>query len=411
MNKVLEGDLSRFEVPDVLSFLHMGSRTGVLVLERSDQESKLFIHNGKPVFAASTRDDLRFGPLLVRFGKVSGDALERLMARRGGAGLRIGQVLLSERVLTEAELASFLKVQVSEVIFETFAWHEGVFTFFDSVAPPATAVTLDMDLQTLVMEGVRRIDHDARLGEVFPDLSMAVEAVANPERVKHSATLTPEEWKVFFLIDGRRSLSEICRLAANPDERATLQIFYNLLVAKFVIVVPPLPATPTAAASPAASPIKFAQTTLKFQEGPSQMAPPPVSVEFTSGMRPRKPEDDTKEIVSPKAVQYLANAQKLTVSRLVLIKDGNETSFPLTRDTYTLGRHRNNDIVISDPKVSSFHARIDRTSEGFVVVDLKSRNGSFVNGKKIESGVLKTGDEVRLGTARLVYRVDYTSSV
>jgi pSer/pThr/pTyr-binding forkhead associated (FHA) protein len=42
-------------------------------------------------------------------------------------------------------------------------------------------------------------------------------------------------------------------------------------------------------------------------------------------------------------------------------------------------------------------------------VDLKSRNGSFVNGKRIETAPLKTGDEVRLGTARLLYKVDYTA--
>jgi pSer/pThr/pTyr-binding forkhead associated (FHA) protein len=107
----------------------------------------------------------------------------------------------------------------------------------------------------------------------------------------------------------------------------------------------------------------------------------------------------------------MAKAGKLTVSRLVMVQGGQDTSFPLVRDTYTLGRHRNNDIVINDPKVSSFHARIDRSADGFVLVDLKSRNGSFVNGKRITHGVLATGDEVRLGTARLHYKVDYTSSV
>ncbi|HEY6548859.1 MAG TPA: FHA domain-containing protein, partial [Vicinamibacteria bacterium] len=71
---------------------------------------------------------------------------------------------------------------------------------------------------------------------------------------------------------------------------------------------------------------------------------------------------------------------------------------------------RNNDIVISDPKASSFHARIDRSPDGFVLVDLKSRNGCWLNGKRAETVVLKTGDEVRLGMARLVYKVDYTST-
>ena len=99
------------------------------------------------------------------------------------------------------------------------------------------------------------------------------------------------------------------------------------------------------------------------------------------------------------------------MSRLVLVTDAAESSFPLIRDSYTLGRHRNNDIVVADAKVSSFHARIDRTSEGFVLVDLKSRNGCWVNGKRAENTLLATGDEIRVGAARVIYKVDYTSSV
>lgn len=403
MLKILEGDLSKIEVPDLLTFLNMSNRTGVLALERSDQETKLFFRDGRPVYSTSTRDDLKLGSMLVRMGKVKADVLERILARPKAPG-RIGHALLAERVLSEAELASFLKVQVSEVIFDTFAWRAGVFTFWDGVPPPATAVTLDMDLQNLLMEGVRRIDERHRLSQVFPNLDMAVEAVANPERVKHSVNLTPDEWKVFFLIDGRRSLGEICRLAGDPDDLATLQILHNLVLAKFVAVAPPAPVKEPETAL-AADP----RGTHKLQDGKPVEPAADVAVEFATVSRPR-PEDDTKEIVTPKAVQYLGHVGKVTVSRLTLVVAGQETSFPLTRDTYTLGRHRNNDIVISDPKVSSFHARLDRSPEGFLVVDLKSRNGTYVNGERIESAQLNTGDEIRLGTAHLAYKVDYISS-
>jgi hypothetical protein len=263
-----------------------------------------------------------------------------------------------------------------------------------------------MDLQNLIMEGVRRIDERGRLAEFFPDLNMVVESVANPERVKATVTLTKEEWQVYFLIDGRRSLAEVCRLAGNPDELATLQILRHLAVAKFVRLVTPLPDTPETEpdAGAGSGPVGTV-----LRQGPDAPAGP-VQVAFTPGSVSRKIGDDTKDIVSPEAVQYLDSSSKITVSRLVLLKDGQETSFPLTRDTYTLGRHRNNDIVISDAKVSSFHARIDRAESGFVLVDLKSRNGSYVNSKRIQRAPLKTGDELRLGTARLVYRIDYTSS-
>ncbi len=410
MEKILEGNLARFEVPDILTFLNMGGRTGVLVLERAVQETKLFFREGKPVFATSSTEELRFGNMLVRFGKVKRDVLDGLLQRHSAAGHRIGQVLLSEKILREDELASFLKVQVSEVIFDSFGWHEGTFIFYDRIPPPATAVTLEMDLQNLIMEGVRRMDERARLSEIFPDHDVVPVCVANPERVKQSITLTQEEWQVFFLVDGRRSLNEICRLAGNPDELATLLILRHLVVAKFVLLTPALPAPMPVLppVPPGAEPLG----TQKLMDGTPAPAPAPFSIEFSSPLPARRVEDDTKEVVRPQAIPYLGKAErKLTVSRLVLVKEGQESSFPLTRDTYTLGRHRNNDIVINDPKVSSFHARIDRTPDGFMLVDLKSRNGSFINGKRIENGLLTTGDEVRLGTAKLVYKVDYTSSV
>jgi hypothetical protein len=145
-------------------------------------------------------------------------------------------------------------------------------------------------------------------------------------------------------------------------------------------------------------------------EDPEATPVPASSVEFSAMLPARKLEDDTKEVVNREAVRYMADAQRVTMSRLVLVQGGEESSFPLTRDSYTLGRHRNNDIVINDAKVSGFHARIDRVPEGFVLVDLNSRNGSFVNGSRIEQRTLETGDELRLGAAKLAYKVDCTSS-
>jgi hypothetical protein len=411
MQKILDGDLAGFAVPDLLTLLHMGQRTGVLVLERSDEESKLFVREGRPVFAVASRSDLRLGSMLVRMGRVNPDELDRILTRQQKGPQRLGEMLLSEKILSEEELASFLKVQVSEVIFDTFTWRQGSFIFYSHVPPPSSVVTLEMDLQNLVMEGVRRIDERGRIEEALPDRGMAVEAVVNADRVKHSVTFTPEEWQVFFLIDGRRTIDEICRLVGNPDELATLRVLYRLLAAKFVaLVAPPKePETAEEVAPPAAD----KNLTQAFIDG-KPLTPAggitPVSIEFQTAL-PRRPEDDTKEIVTPKAIEYQQGAKKHEVSRLVLLKDGAEASFPLIKDTYTLGRHKNNDIVINDPKVSSFHARIDRTPEGFQVVDLKSRNGCRVNGKKIETQLLKTGDEVLLGPAKLTYKVDYAALV
>lgn len=403
MLKILEGSLDRFEVPDLLSFLGTGGRTGVLVFERPDRESKVFLREGRPVFATSTGEELRFGSMLVRLGKVRADVLERALSRQPGG--RIGQVLISEKILTEQELAAFLKVQVSEVIFDAFGWTEGAFSFFDEVPPPATVVTLEMDLLNLIIEGMRRLEDPARAEAAFPDRDRAVEALVNPDRLKQSAVLTDEEWRLFFLLDGRRSVSEICRLMGTNDDRPTLQILNRLRAARFVGLVASLGLAP-----PGAVPKSQPAGTQKVPDLKHQGRPP--TVEFSSGISaPQRVDDDTNKIVNKNAARYLAKATRLTVSRLILTAGGAETSFPLIRDSYTLGRHRNNDIAIADAKVSSFHARIDRSSDGFVLVDLKSRNGCWVNGKRVENELLTTGDEIRVGSAVLAYKIDYTSSV
>jgi hypothetical protein len=262
------------------------------------------------------------------------------------------------------------------------------------------------------MEGVRRIDERGRIEELFPDREMSIEAVVNADRVKHSATFTPEEWQVFFLIDGRRTIDEICRLSGNPDELSTLRVLYRLVMAKFAAVIAVPNPAPAEEAAPAAAPADKLPTQTFLDGGKPMPTTPPVpySIEFQTSL-PRRPEDDTKEIVTPKAVEYQQGAKQLEVSRLVLVMAGQEASFPLAKDAYTIGRHKNNDIVINDPKVSSFHARIDRTPDGFKLVDLKSRNGCWINGKKIEAALLKTGDEVRLGPAKLTYKVDYAAPV
>lgn len=69
----------------------------------------------------------------------------------------------------------------------------------------------------------------------------------------------------------------------------------------------------------------------------------------------------------------------------------------------TIGRRKDNDIVIENLAVSGHHAKIDSVGEGFVLVDLQSKNGSFVNEQLVSSHWLKDGDLVSIGKHLLVF--------
>jgi hypothetical protein len=78
--------------------------------------------------------------------------------------------------------------------------------------------------------------------------------------------------------------------------------------------------------------------------------------------------------------------------------DGAEKSYRLqTHRPFTLGRDPGNDIILRDPKVSRHHAEIVFERGFFVLHDLASANGTYVNGKRIRVAPLTHGARLRLG--------------
>lgn len=78
--------------------------------------------------------------------------------------------------------------------------------------------------------------------------------------------------------------------------------------------------------------------------------------------------------------------------------DGAEKSYRLqTHRPFTVGRDPGNDIILRDPKVSRHHAEIVFERGFFVLHDLASANGTYVNGKRIRVAPLTHGARLRLG--------------
>ena len=69
----------------------------------------------------------------------------------------------------------------------------------------------------------------------------------------------------------------------------------------------------------------------------------------------------------------------------------------------TIGRRDTNDVVIEDPAVSGHHAKIDALGDRFVLIDLQSKNGSFVNEQLVSSQWLKHDDVITIGEHSLIF--------
>lgn len=89
--------------------------------------------------------------------------------------------------------------------------------------------------------------------------------------------------------------------------------------------------------------------------------------------------------------------QTLPRARVVIISgDQAGAAYPL-KDTVSIGRADSNTIALKDAKVSRQHSQIQQHGSEFIVVDLNSSNGTYVNGQKIEEHVLTNNDEIQIG--------------
>ncbi|WP_181781907.1 glycogen accumulation regulator GarA [Pseudonocardia pini] len=133
---------------------------------------------------------------------------------------------------------------------------------------------------------------------------------------------------------------------------------------------------------------------------PPERSPETTSVfraDFLADVEPAAPEQPVSGVSGMDALP--------PGSALLVVRRGPNAGsrFLLDRPTTSAGRHPDSDIFLDDVTVSRRHAEFRRDSGEFVVVDVGSLNGTYVNREPVDTAVLANGDEVQIGKFRLVF--------
>src|SRR5436190_14769621 len=167
---ILQGDLSKIQLPDVLSFVAMIRESGKLVLTREDLERNIHWASGEIVFASSNSPEHSLGQFLLRNGKITQEQYEE-SKRRVTPQLRHGKVLVQMGAISPKDLWWGVKNQVLEIIYSLFTWKDGTFGFYESVEEIAMErIVLSINTSSVIMEGIRRLDETARIKEKVTSL-------------------------------------------------------------------------------------------------------------------------------------------------------------------------------------------------------------------------------------------------
>lgn len=93
-----------------------------------------------------------------------------------------------------------------------------------------------------------------------------------------------------------------------------------------------------------------------------------------------------------------------TEYKLIVTQGELDENIYAVQDNTSIGRSPSNDVILKDPKVSRQHAAINKYNDHYILIDLKSSNGVYVNGTKVDECVLHPGDEISIGGYKFTFQ-------
>jgi hypothetical protein len=162
------GDLSTFEIADVLEWIGRRSRTGTLHLSRGATRKRLVFKDGSLHSSSSNDPRETLGQALVRDRLITEETLFRALLRQEEEGGLLGTILTQEGHITKEQLMAVLRDNAELQVYDVFLWSEGRFEFRDDELPPSSMVGLEIVISVLLEEGQHRLYEWTRLMSRFP---------------------------------------------------------------------------------------------------------------------------------------------------------------------------------------------------------------------------------------------------
>jgi len=232
---ILQGDLSRIQLPDVLSFVSMIRGSGKLTIQNGDRMTSLLWKEGDIVFAQSNSLEHTLGKFLLRNGKITADQYDE-SRRKVTATTRHGKVLVQMGAISPKDLWWGVKNQVLEIIFSLFSWKEGSFHFYERAEETlGERIVLHLNTSSVIMEGIRRLDESARIQERIPSLDLVVSRLPGASPDFEELEMSESEIEVYNSIDGNLTVRELIGKSDLTEFEVT-RILFQLLSARLIEV-------------------------------------------------------------------------------------------------------------------------------------------------------------------------------
>jgi hypothetical protein len=215
MNLDLQGNIERFTLPEVFQLIAAGRKSGTLGIQKDQSIVMVYFKEGNITYGYGPRETFHLGQLLKERGALTAQQLEEAVNIQAKTenSKRLGEILISRGFIDRADLESVVKEQVEHLLHSLLSWQSGSFKFYENQFPTDEEITVTLSVENVILEGLRRVDEMNMVKETLPDLDAVYTISASQGGRTRAVALQAEEWNIMALVDGRRTINEICKVS------------------------------------------------------------------------------------------------------------------------------------------------------------------------------------------------------
>lgn len=246
----LKGNLRDFSTTQLLNLINLARKTGTLTIQHNGEGANMAFREGKLIYAS--HDDTNANHLITILqsgGKLTSEQAAIINKHAAGkSDKQLGHLLIQAGRVTQSDIIQSVRQFILDIVYQLFTWAEGSFRFEANQLPSPGHITIPIDLESVIMEGSRRLKEWEILQEELPDLDVALQFTDRPDARLRNVNLTVEEWRVVSFVNPRNTIRQIGR-ANNMSDFEIRRIVYGMLQAGLVEIVHKKRPSPKAAAT------------------------------------------------------------------------------------------------------------------------------------------------------------------
>jgi hypothetical protein len=215
---VLAGDLSGFPIVDFVAFIHQSRLSGVLTVVSDGNERTVTFKDGEVRAASSSNPGERLGEIAIRLGFATPTKVSAAQA----TGQPVGRALVAGGHIAAAHLSKCVHEQVATIFQAILLARDGHFLLVDEDVSERPGQALAVNTQSLLMDGIRRIDEMSLFRARIPGPG----TVLRRREPRRTVPLNAGEQALLALVDGARSVAELAALAHLNEFDVTKTLFH-----------------------------------------------------------------------------------------------------------------------------------------------------------------------------------------